>query len=48
MGSRPVPVSIMAELTKYASGLDIEKGKIFSDNFNQKKMGEDTRRGWFD
>jgi integrase len=37
MGSRPVPVSIMAELTKYVSELDIEQGKIFSDNFNQKR-----------
>ncbi len=35
MGSRPVPVPIMAELKKYVSGLDPEKEKIFSDRFNQ-------------
>ena len=37
MGSRPVPVPVMAELKKYVSGLDAKQGKIFSDNFNQKK-----------
>ena len=35
MGSRPVPVPIMAELKKYVSGLDAEKEKIFNDNFSQ-------------
>ena len=35
MGSRPVPVPIMAELKKYVSGLDPEQEKIFSDRFNQ-------------
>ncbi len=37
MGSRPVPVQIMAELKKYVSGLDTEQEKLFSDNFNQKR-----------
>ena len=35
MGSRPVPVPIIAELKKYVSGLDPEQEKIFSDRFNQ-------------
>ncbi|MHC4654549.1 MAG: tyrosine-type recombinase/integrase [Planctomycetota bacterium] len=35
MGSRPVPVPIMAELKKYVSGIDPEQEKIFSDRFNQ-------------
>jgi len=35
MGSRPVPVPIMAELKKYVSGLDAEQEKIFNDRFNQ-------------
>jgi len=35
MGSRPVPVSIMAELTKYVSGLDAEQEKLFNDRFGQ-------------
>ena len=46
MGSRPVPVPIMAELKKYVSGLDIEQERIFNDRFNQyrwdkirKKLG---------
>jgi len=37
MGSRPVPVPVMAELKKYVSGLDTEQEKIFSDNFSQNK-----------
>ena len=37
MGSRPVSVPVMRELSKYISTLDIEQEKIFSDNFNQKK-----------
>jgi integrase len=37
MGSRPVPVLIMVELKKYLSGLDTDQGKIFTDNFSQKK-----------
>jgi len=37
MGSRPVSAPIMAELTKYVSGLDMTQVKLFGDNFNQKK-----------
>ncbi len=35
MGSRPVPVPIMAELKKYVSGLDAKQEKIFNDNFSR-------------
>jgi integrase len=35
MGSRPVPVPIMAELKKYVSGLDAKQENIFSDNFSR-------------
>jgi integrase len=35
MGSRPVPVPIMAELKKYVSGLDAGQEKIFNDNFSR-------------
>jgi len=35
MGSRPVPVPIMAELKKYVSGLDAEQENIFNDNFSR-------------
>ena len=35
MGSRAVPVPIMAELKKYVSGLDTEQEKIFNDRFSQ-------------
>jgi integrase len=35
MGSRPVPVPVMAELKKYVSGLNPEQEKIFNDRFNQ-------------
>lgn len=35
MGSRPVPVPIMAELKKYVSGLDAEQENIFTDNFSR-------------
>ncbi len=48
MGSRPVPVPIMAELKKYVSGLDAKQEKIFNDNFSRytwkkirKKLGLD-------
>ena len=37
MGSRPVPSSVMAELSKYVSGLDTGQEKLFSDTFSQKK-----------
>jgi len=35
MGSRPVPVPIMAELKKYVSALDAEQEKTFNDNFSR-------------
>ena len=35
MGSRPVPVPIMAELKKYVSGLDAGQEKVFNDNFSR-------------
>ena len=35
MGSRPVPVPIMAELKKYVSGLDAKQEKLFNDNFSR-------------
>jgi len=35
MGSRPVPVPVMAELKQYISRLDAEQEKIFNDNFSQ-------------
>ncbi len=35
MGSRPVPVPIMAELKKYVSGLGAEQENIFNDNFSR-------------
>jgi integrase len=37
MGSRPVSAPVMAELSKYISGLAFEQEKLFVDNFNQKK-----------
>jgi integrase len=40
MGSRPVPVPIMAELKKYVSGLDPEQEKIFVDCFKQYRWNK--------
>jgi len=40
MGSRPVPVPIMAELKKYVCGLDAGQEKIFNDN----SAGTDGKR----
>jgi integrase/recombinase XerD len=37
MGSRPVSVPVMTELSKYVSGLNGEQGKLFTGNFSQKK-----------
>ena len=35
IGSRPVPVPVMAELKKYVCVLDAEQEKLFNDRFNQ-------------
>ncbi len=35
MGSRPVPVPIVAELKKYVSGLDAEQEELFNDRSSQ-------------
>jgi integrase len=37
LGSRPVSASVMAELSRYVSGLSAEQERLFSDNFSQKK-----------
>ncbi|MHC4586623.1 MAG: tyrosine-type recombinase/integrase, partial [Planctomycetota bacterium] len=37
MGSRPVSVSVMAELTKYVSELDVGQENLFNDNFSHKR-----------
>ena len=37
MGSRPVSTSVMAELSRYVSELDIGQEKLFSDNFSHKR-----------
>ena len=37
MGSRPVPVPVMAELKKCVSGLDPEQERLFSRRFNQHR-----------
>jgi integrase len=37
MGSRPVPLPVMAELKKYVSGLDPEQEQLFSRRFNQHR-----------
>ena len=35
MGSRPVPIPIMAELKKYVTGLDAKQENIFNNNFSR-------------
>jgi integrase len=40
MGSRPVPVPIMAELKKYVSRLDAKQENIFNDNFSRYRWGK--------
>jgi len=37
MGSRPVSAPVMAELSKYVSGLDAKQERLFNDNFNHKR-----------
>ena len=37
MGSRPVSASVMAELSKYVSGMNVGQEKLFNDNFSQRK-----------
>ncbi len=44
MGSRPVPVPIMAELKKYVSGLDAEQENIFNDNFSRYRWKQIRRK----
>jgi len=44
MGSRPVPVPIMAKLKKYVSGLDAKQEKIFIDNFSRYKWKKIRRK----
>jgi integrase len=44
MGSRPVPVPIMAELKKYVSGLDAGQEKIFNDNFSRYRWKQIRRK----
>ncbi|MCP4611079.1 MAG: site-specific integrase [Planctomycetes bacterium] len=44
MGSRPVPVPIMAELKKYVSGLDAEQENIFNDNFSRYRWTQIRRK----
>ncbi len=40
MGSRPVPVPIMAELKKYVCGLEAEQENIFNDNFSRYRWNK--------
>ena len=40
MGSRPVPVPIMADLKKYVSGLDPKQENIFVDCFKQYRWNK--------
>ncbi|MCP4609472.1 MAG: tyrosine-type recombinase/integrase [Planctomycetes bacterium] len=44
MGSRPVPVPIMAELKKYVSGLEAEQEEIFNDNFSRYRWTQIRRK----
>ena len=44
MGSRPVPVPIMAELKKYVSKLDAEQENIFNDNFSRYRWKQIRRK----
>ncbi|MHC4144925.1 MAG: tyrosine-type recombinase/integrase, partial [Planctomycetota bacterium] len=49
MGSRPLPVPIMAELKKYVSGFDPKQEEIFNRPFNQYKWTQiRAKLGWGD
>jgi integrase len=37
MGSRPVSAPVMAELSRYVSGIDVRQEKLFNDNFSRKR-----------
>ena len=37
IGSRPVSVPVMTELSKYVCGLDVGQEKLFNNNFNHKR-----------
>jgi integrase len=37
MGSRPVSVPVMTELSKYICELDLGQEKLFNDNFSHKR-----------
>ena len=37
MGSRPVSAPVMAELSKYVSGIDVGQEKLFNNNFSHKR-----------
>jgi integrase len=44
MGSRPVPIPIMAELQKYVSGLDPQQERLFNRRFNQYRWTQIRER----
>jgi integrase len=37
MGSHPVSASVMVELSKYVSGMDVGQEKLFNENFSHKR-----------
>jgi integrase len=37
MGSRPVPIEVMAELSRYVARMKIGQEKLFDDNFSHKR-----------
>jgi integrase len=37
MGSRPVPIGVIAELSRYVCELDLGQEKLFNDNFSYKR-----------
>jgi len=40
MGSRPIPLPIMAELKKYVSGLEPQQERLFSRRFSQYRWNQ--------